>query len=174
MLCFHDHCYAGRFETSHEPFGNLRGKIFLDLQAPGENIDNARHLGKADHFPVRNVGDVRPTNEWKQMMLTERIKLDVLNQYDLTRVRLEDRMINDFAEILSVSLRQKFHRARSAIGRALQTLAIQILANATKQLAIRICESSKILSRKAIALTRESFFQIKIGIVALNHTLKLV
>src|ERR1700756_350615 len=107
------------------------------------------------------------------MMLTEGIKLDVLNQYDLTRVRLEDCVINDFAEILPVSLCQKFHRARSAIGRASQTLAIQILANAIKQLAICICEPGKIFFRKTIALTRESFFQIEIGIGALNHGVSL-
>ena len=84
------------------------------------------------------------------------------------------RVINDFAEILPVSLCQKFHRARSAIRRASQTLAIQILANAIKQLAICICQPGKIFFRKAIALTRESFFHIKIGMGALNHELKLV
>src|ERR1700730_2301641 len=112
---------------------------------------------------------MRATDEWKQMMLTEGIKLDVLDQNDLARVRLENGIVNDLAQVLPITLCEKFQRARRPIRRASQTFAIQIFANAIKQIAICVCESGKILFRKAITLTHESFVEIKIGIAALNH-----
>src|SRR5206468_5032480 len=167
----HHHRYARGFETSHERLSNLCGEIFLDLQATRKDIDNARDFGKANHFPVGNVGDVHPTNEWKQMMLAQRIKLNVLDQNDLARVGFENSIVDDCVEVLAITLREKFQCARRAVRRASQTFAIQVLANAFQQLAICICKSGKTLFLKAIAFTRESFFEIKIGIAALNHGL---
>src|SRR6266403_1784423 len=105
------------------------------------------------------------------MMLTEGIKLDVLDQNDLARVRLENGVVDDLAKILPITLGEKFQRARRAIRRTSQTFAIQILANAIKQIAICIRESGKIFFRKTVALARESFVEIEIGIAALNHGL---
>ena len=42
------------------------------------------------------------------MMLTEGIKLDVLDQNDLASVRLENGIVNDLAEVLPITLREKF------------------------------------------------------------------
>jgi hypothetical protein len=79
MLRFYYHGHAGGFQTIHERLGDLRRKIFLDLQTPREDIDNARHLGKANHFPVWKVSHMRATDEGKQMVLTQRIKLNVFD-----------------------------------------------------------------------------------------------
>jgi hypothetical protein len=114
---------------------------------------------------------MRPSDEWKKMMLTEGIKLNVLDENDLARIRLKNGIVDDFVEVLSVPLREKFQGARRAIRSAPQTFSIQVLAKAIKQVAICIYESGKIFLRKAIALARESFFEIKIGIAALNHRL---
>ena len=86
MFCFHDYRYSGGLEAAHERLGDLGSKVFLDLEAARENIDNARHLGKADHLAVRKVGDVRSPNEGKKMMLTQRIELDIFDQNDLARI----------------------------------------------------------------------------------------
>ncbi len=79
MFGLYDHGDPGGFETSHERLSNLRREIFLDLQSARENIDDARHFGKTDHFAVRNVSYVRPADERKQMVLAKRIELDVFD-----------------------------------------------------------------------------------------------
>ena len=47
-----------RMEGLHERVGDLGGELFLDLQAAGEDIDDARDFGETDHFAVGDVGDV--------------------------------------------------------------------------------------------------------------------
>src|SRR5437764_6792166 len=69
MFCFHDNRDAVRLETIHQRFCDLRRQIFLDLQAPRKDVDNACDFRKSDHFAVWNVGHVRPPDEWQQMML---------------------------------------------------------------------------------------------------------
>jgi hypothetical protein len=103
------------------------------------------------------------------MMLTERIKLNALNENDLARVGFENGIVDDFVEILPVTLRQKFQCARRAIRGSSQAFSIQIFANSIEQVAICMCQSGKLFFLKAMALASESFFEIKIGIAALNH-----
>src|SRR5450759_644438 len=136
MFRLHHDCYAGRFEACHERLCNLRGEIFLDLQTTRKDIDNARDLGKPNHLSIRNVSDMRPSGERKKMMLTERIEFDVFDQNDLARIRLKNGIVDDFVEVLSVTLRQKFQGARRAIRSAPQTFSVQVLAKAIKQVAI--------------------------------------
>jgi hypothetical protein len=71
---------------------------------------------------------MRPSDEWKKMMLTEGIKLNVLDQNDLARVRLENGIVDDFVELLPITLREKFQGARRAIRSAPQTFSIQVFA----------------------------------------------
>src|SRR5438552_17827626 len=169
MFRFHHHCHAGRFETSHERLSDLSSKIFLNLQATRETNHNARHLGKANHFPIRDIGDVRPSDERKQMMLTQGIKLDILDQNDLARIRLENSVINDLVEVLPITLREKFQGARCAVRGASQTFSIDVLTDAVKQFAVRIRDSVELLFLYPIALPCESFFKIEIGVAALTH-----
>src|SRR6266516_2678719 len=144
MFGLYDHGDPGGFETSHERPSNLRREIFLDLQSAREDIDDARHLGKADHFPVWNVSHVRPADEWKQMMFAHRIKLDVLDENDLARFRLEDGIINNLVQVLPIPLGEELQSTRRPIRRASQTFSIQIFADALKQVAIRLRDSVEV------------------------------
>src|SRR3954464_8004865 len=96
---------AVRMESLHERVGNLRGELFLNLQPAREDVDDARHFRKADHFAVGNISDVCFANEWQQMMLAHRVKLDVFYQNDLARVRSENCLVNDGIEILAITVR---------------------------------------------------------------------
>src|SRR4051812_17363300 len=95
MFCLHDHANAERLQAFHQRVGNLNRELLLDLKSPRENIDNARDLRKSDHFSVRNISDVRPADERKQMMLAHRVELDVFDENDLARFRTEDRAVNN-------------------------------------------------------------------------------
>ena len=104
MFCFHDNADATRLQTFHERVGDLDRELFLDLQSTSENIDNARDFGQANNFSVRNVSDVCSTDEWQQVVLTHRIKLDVFDENDLAGVGSEDRFVYDLVEVLPVTV----------------------------------------------------------------------
>src|SRR6266481_4621098 len=71
MFRLHDYSDAVGLETFHERLGNLRGEIFLNLQTPRKNIDNACDFRQTDHFSVRNIRYVRASDERQQMMLAQ-------------------------------------------------------------------------------------------------------
>jgi len=114
---------------------------------------------------------MRAADEGKQMVLTQRIKLNVFDQDDLTRTRLENGPVDDLIEILPITLCEKLQRPRRPIWSSLETLSINILSNAFKQFAVRVRNSVEISSWQAIALAREAFLDIKIGIMTLNNVL---
>jgi len=58
MARFNDHADALWLDGFLNGLGNLRGQPFLDLQAAGEDFDQARNLAQADDFAVRNICDV--------------------------------------------------------------------------------------------------------------------
>jgi hypothetical protein len=112
---------------------------------------------------------VRPADEGKQMMLAQRIKLDVLDQNDLARLRLEDGIVNNLFEVLPITLGEKFESTRCAVRRASQTFSIDIFTDALKQFAVGSPDSVEVFFSKAIALARESLFDVETGIAPLNH-----
>src|SRR5258708_36008546 len=61
-----------------------------------------------------HLSDVRTSDKWQKMMLTHRVKLDVFDKNDFTRIRLEDRAINHIIEALAITIRQKLEGARCA------------------------------------------------------------
>ena len=65
MFRLHDDRHTGWLKTIHKRFGDLSGKIFLDLQTSREDINNAGNLGKTDDFPIWNVSYMRASNEWQ-------------------------------------------------------------------------------------------------------------
>ena len=57
------HAYALRFDGVLDRFGDLRRETLLDLQAAGEDLDQARDLAQADYLSVWDVGDVHLAEE---------------------------------------------------------------------------------------------------------------
>ena len=91
-------------QAFHQRVRNLNRELLLNLQPPCENIDNARDFGKADDFPIRDVGHMRAADEWQQMMFAHRVEFDVFHQDDLTRFRAEDGAVNNIIEVLSIAV----------------------------------------------------------------------
>jgi hypothetical protein len=56
----YDDADAQRLEHIIDSVGNLRGQLFLDLQALGVGFNDAGKLADADHAAIRNVGYARP------------------------------------------------------------------------------------------------------------------
>ena len=51
------------------------------------------------------------TDERQQMMFAHRVKLDVFNENDLTRIRIENRAVDDVLDRLTITLGEKFERS---------------------------------------------------------------
>src|SRR4029077_11701724 len=105
------------------------------------------------------------------MVFTQRIKLNVFDQDNLTCTGLENGPVDDLVDTLSITLCEKLQRARCPIWGSLETLSINIFPNGLKQFTVGVCNSVEISLWQAIALAREAFPNIKIGIMTLNHVL---
>ena len=73
MLCFNDNGHTIWMQSFHESVSDLYRQVFLDLQTPGENIDNAGDFGQANHLSIRNISDVSPANERQKRMFAKRL-----------------------------------------------------------------------------------------------------
>src|SRR5581483_2211783 len=129
MLRLDDHTDTARTQFLFKRQSDLLGQPLLDLQAPGEHVDHARHFGESDDAPVRNVGHVRPAEEWQHMVLAQRVELDVPHHdHALVAGLLEERVADDLGRVHRVPTREKLQGLRDAHRRLHQPFAIRILA----------------------------------------------
>ena len=61
--------YPQRLEMLLHRISNLTGKLLLNLETPGKDINQARHLGQAENGSIRNVGNMSDAEEWRKMVL---------------------------------------------------------------------------------------------------------
>ena len=61
----------------HQEFRDLGRHPLLELKALGVHLHDARNLREADDRPARKIADMRATEEGQQVVLTQRIELDV-------------------------------------------------------------------------------------------------
>ena len=68
--CLDDDADTGWLEDSVDGVRDLLRQPLLNLQPPSIDLDDPRQLGQADNPSVRDIGDVRATEEWQQVVLT--------------------------------------------------------------------------------------------------------
>ena len=78
------------------------------------------------------------------MMFAQGVKLNVLDQDNLARIRLENRIVNNLIEVLPITLREKFECSRRAVRGASQAFAIEIFADSLKQFAVGFGDSVEV------------------------------
>src|SRR5262245_18666946 len=69
MLGLDQDGHAAWSQRGLDRFGYLGGQCFLGLQAPGEDLDHARNFRDPEDASVRQVGNMRHSQERCQMML---------------------------------------------------------------------------------------------------------
>lgn len=69
-------------------------------------------------------------NERHQMVFAQAVNLDILHDYQLIMIFLEDRVVNDVSKVLFITLREEHHRLRVTLRGSMQALSLGILANA--------------------------------------------
>jgi hypothetical protein len=80
MLGLQDHPDPLGAQAGVQAVGDLPGHPFLDLQAPGERLDDPGKLGQAHQALSREVPDMRHAVEGQQVVLAQRPERDVPHQ----------------------------------------------------------------------------------------------
>ncbi len=93
------------FSTPCDAVRDLRGQLFLHLEAPRVRVDHARELGDADDLVGRQIADVRAADDRRHVMLAERFELDVAQHDHLV-------VAGDFLERAAAGNRSDRSRSR--------------------------------------------------------------
>ena len=79
--------------TDGTPGGYVGGPAakttLLNLEAAGEDVDEARDLAQANHLGARNIGDVALAEKRQQMVFAKAVEVDVLDDHHLVMLFVE-------------------------------------------------------------------------------------
>ncbi len=138
VLRFDHHRDAGGVGHLLDRLGDFPGEIFLDLQAPGEHVDNPGDLRQPQHLAGWNVGDMGLADEGQQMMFAQRVQLDVLDDHHLVVIRGEQCTVDHAFDTFGVAVTQVLHGLGCPFRGVQQTLAIRVFAKTLEDLAVML------------------------------------
>src|SRR4051812_10948048 len=64
------------FQHGVDGVGDLGGQLFLNLEAPGIDVDDARPLADANHAAIWNVGHPGPADDRRHVVLAMAVETD--------------------------------------------------------------------------------------------------
>lgn len=79
MARFHNNSYTLWLQDFEDGIGNILGKSLLDLQPASEHLGDARQLRDPDDHIVRDVTDVHLASKGHEMMFTDGIHVNILD-----------------------------------------------------------------------------------------------
>src|SRR5712692_9221615 len=133
----HHHAEVGRFdhhadaagvEHLHERIGHLVGEALLYLQPAREHLDHARDLGKAHEPTVREIRHVRLAEERQQVVLAQRVDLDVAHAHEVFVTLTVERVADHVGDLHVIAAGQPLERGFDAGGSVSEAFAHRILA----------------------------------------------
>src|SRR5690606_22356411 len=122
------HAHALRLEDVPDRLRDLVRHPLLHLEPPGEHLHDPGELRESHDPPVRNVRDVHLPEERQQVVLAERVHLDVPDHHHVLVVLFEDPLADDLLDREVVAPRQPLENLLHPLGRPAQPLPIRILA----------------------------------------------
>lgn len=123
------------FQNALERIADFLPQPFLHLQPPREHVDDPRDLAQPDDGLIGDIAHVHFAEEREQVVLAERIHLNVLHDHHAFGVRREERALDDLFQLLPVPRGEERERLRAAPGRLLQSRALGIVADFGEELA---------------------------------------
>ncbi|MNS78674.1 hypothetical protein D3C72_1122990 [compost metagenome] len=134
MLGLDDHADAVRAQHVLDGVGDVRGHLFLNLQAPRKAAHHAGQLGDADHAIGRQVADVGHADDRQHVVFAEADEADVL-QHDqfVVAADLLEGLLQIFARLDLIALEQLAIGLGHPLGRFHQTFAVGIVARPLDQ-----------------------------------------
>jgi hypothetical protein len=140
MAGFDDYAYALGLDYFLDGFSDLGGEALLNLQAAGEEFDQARNFAEPDYFAVRDVGYVHFAEEGQQVVLTEAEHFYVFDDDHLVVFFVKERAFEQGFGILLVAFGEELHRFVDALGRGGEAFAVGIFAEADQHFMDQVFE----------------------------------
>src|SRR5690606_22859460 len=144
-----DHPHARGPQRVPHRLRDLVRHPLLHLQPTSEDLDDPRQLREADDLAVRDVGDVDLAEEREQVVLAQRVHLDVLHEHHVVVVLVEDRVADHLLHRDPVAARQPRQALLDALRRAYQPLALRVLADPPQDLTDQSLERDVLQARAA-------------------------
>src|SRR5579863_10507606 len=140
MASFDDDADALGLDYFLDGFGDLGSEALLNLQAAGEEFDQARNFAEADYFAVRYVGYVHFAEEWQHVVLAEAEHFDVFDDDHFVVGFGEERAFEQGFGIFGVTAGEKLHGLADALGSLLKAFAVGVFAEADEDFLNEIFE----------------------------------
>src|SRR5258705_5493449 len=99
MRAFADHGNAERIDLLADCLRNLICHPFLDLETPCKHIHKPRNLAESDHALAREVRDVTLAEKRQQVMLAQRVEVDVLDDHHFVIIDSEESVIENLINV---------------------------------------------------------------------------
>ena len=141
MAGFDDYADALRFDYFLDGFGDLGGEALLNLQAAGEEFDQARNFAEADDFAVGDVGDVHFAEERQHVVLAEAEHFDVFDDDHFVVGDGEERAFEQSFGVFGVAAGEKLHGLANALGSLLKAFAVRVFAEADEHFLDEVFEA---------------------------------
>jgi len=141
VASFDDDADALRFDYFLDGLGDLGGEAFLNLQAAGEQFNEARNFAEADYLPIRDVGDVHFAEEWEHVMLAEAEHFDIFDDDHFVVGYGEERALKQRFGVFVVAAGEELHGFANPLGRLQQAFAVRVFAEADEHFLDEIFEA---------------------------------
>ncbi len=141
MAGFDDDADTLRLDYFLDGFGDLGGEALLDLQAAGEEFDEARDFAEADHLAVRDVGDVHFAEERQQVVLAEAEHFDVFDDDHLVVGDGEEGAFEQGFGVFGIAAGEELQGLADALGRVQETFALRVFAEADEHFLDEVFEA---------------------------------
>jgi len=141
MAGFDDYAYALRLDYFLNGFGDLGGEALLNLQAAGEEFDEARNFAEADYFSVGDVGDVDFAEERKHVMFAKAEHFDVLDDDHFVVGDGEEGAFEEGLGVFGIAASEELHRFAHALGSLQKAFALRVFAEADKHFLDEVFEA---------------------------------
>jgi len=132
---FDDYADALGFDYFLDGLGDLGGEALLNLQAAGEEFDQARDFAESDDASVGDVGYVDFAEEREQVVLAEAEHFHIFDDDHLVIFFVEERALEEGFGVLLVALGEELHGFVDAFGSRGEAFAIGIFAEADQHFA---------------------------------------
>ena len=129
VLCFDHHDGTEWAEGLLKAVTNLLGQVFLHLQTMREDVHHAWYLAETHNVAIGNIGHVNLAEERQDVVLAERVELDVLDHNHLVVVLMEHGRFEGGNRIHRIALGEFEEGACQPFRRTLQAFSCGVFAD---------------------------------------------
>ena len=107
MSGFHDDADAMGIQLCTQRFRDLHSQPFLNLQTPGEHIDDSRDLAETDHFLIGQIADMDSAKKRQEVMFAHTEEVDIFDDDHFVVFDRKERPVQEMVNITLIPLCHK-------------------------------------------------------------------